>query len=232
MFHYRWHGPQDAENAASLLPLSAVDVSMPSDIHRQIKDSFKARQSGRLYVVGSNETTAAVIDASYRRFLTAMEMHLAEQNFMLGKRPSAADFALYGQLRQLVGFDPTPREIAHQLSPRTVAWVDLMHDQCGLEPTEQDWIRLEDQPDSLRGLLNEIGRMYVPAQLANAKAVAAGEKRWECEIDGAQWTQQSFPYQAKCLRWTNERYRGLSESDRKRVDVVLDGTGIELMLAK
>jgi len=229
MFHYRWHAQLDADNAGTLLPLS-MDVSMPADAHKEFKRYVEDRQVNRLYVVGSNDTTAAVIDASYRRFLAAMQNHLGNQKYMLGNRPAAGDFGLYGQLSQLVGFDPTPRAIAHEVSPRTVAWVDLMRDQSGLEPTEQDWLGLADQPESLRGLLQEIGRMYAPAQLANAQAVEAGEKTWEAEIDGAPWSQQTFPYQAKCLRWTVERYRALSESDRANVGALLEGTGVENML--
>src|SRR5210317_1791336 len=153
MFHYRWHFAADADNAGSLLPLG-MDVSLPPDALQQFKQYFTDRQVGRLYVVGSNDTTAPVIDASYRRFLAAMENHLANQKFMLGNRPAAGDFGLYGQLTQLVGFDPTPRAIAHEVSPRTVAWVDHMDDQSGHEPTEQDWVGLDDQPESLRGLMD------------------------------------------------------------------------------
>jgi len=229
MFHYRWHQSVDADNAGTMLPLS-TDVSIKQDAHTEFKHWIADRQIGRLHVVGSNATTAPIIDASYRRFLTAMENHLANQNFILGQRPGAGDFALYGQLSQLVGFDPTPRAIAYKMSPRTVAWVDLMCDQSGLDPTEQDWLSLADQPESLRGLLEEIGRVYVPAQLANADAVAKGEKIWDAEIDGCAWTQQTFSYQAKCLRWTNELYNALSDADRASVDAVLAGTGVEHML--
>jgi glutathione S-transferase len=230
MFHYRWYPEADADNAGTQLPLG-VDVSLPPDALQQSKQYYIDRQVGRLYVVGSNDTTAPVIDASYRRFLAAMENHLANQKFMLGNRPAAGDFGLYGQLTQLVGFDPTPRAITHEVSSRTVAWVDQMSDQSGHEPSEQDWIALDDQPDSLRGLMEEIGRVYAPAQLANARAVQAGEKTWEAEIDGAQWTQRTFPYQAKCLQWTDERYRALSEADRASVDALLEGTGVETMLS-
>jgi glutathione S-transferase len=230
MFHYRWYPEQDADNAGTLLPLG-MDVSMPKEQWDQARSWVAERQIGRLYVVGSNDITAPVIDASYRRFLAAMESHLASQKFMLGSRPAAGDFGLHGQLTQLVGFDPTPRAIAHEVSPRTVAWVDHMQDQSGLEPQDSDWLALEDQPDSLRGLLTEIGRVYAPAQLANARAVRAGEKTWTDEIDGAPWTQQTFPYQAKCLQWTNERYRALGAEDRARVDTLLAGTGIEDMLS-
>ena len=229
MFHYRWHPKVDADNAGALLPLG-MDVSMPAEAYEQSKDVITERQVSRLYVVGSNDTTAAVIDASYRRFLTAMEGHLAHQKFMLGGRPAAGDFGLYGQLTQLVGFDPTSRDIAHAVSPRTVAWVDLMRDQTGLQPQDSDWVAIEEQPESLRELLAEIGRVYAPAQLANAKAVQAGEITWQDQIDGAPWTQQSFPYQAKCLRWTNDCYRALSAHDRARVDALIAGTGVESML--
>lgn len=229
MFHYRWYPAEDADNAGTLLPLG-MDVSLPADLHTMFKQVFTERQVGRLYVVGSNDTTAPVIDASYRRYLAALEAHLANQPFMLGKRPGAGDFAMFGQLTQLIGFDPTPRAIAHAVSPRTVAWVDRMEDQCGLEPQDSDWARLEDIPATLRGLLSEIGRVYAPALLANARAVEAGEKTWETQIDGAPWTQQSFPYQAKCLRWIREQYQALSNADRSRVDAVLAGTGCDALL--
>jgi hypothetical protein len=106
-----------------------------------------------------------------------------------------------------------------------------MEDQCGLEPQDGDWTRLEDMPATLKGLLDEIGRVYTPALLANAKSVEAGEKTWEAEIDGAPWTQKTFPYQAKCLRWVNEQYRTLSDSDKTRVNAVLAGTGCEALLS-
>lgn len=229
MFHYRWYYPGDADNAGTVLPL-ATDVSLPAEKLAQLKNAFSARQIGRLYVVGSNDTTAQVIDSSYRRFLAAMEAHLGNQRFMLGERPGAGDFSFYGQLSQLVGFDPTPRAIAHKVSPRTVAWVGRLADQSGLEPMERGWRPIEEQPDSLKGLLQELGRVYAPAQLANARALQAGEKTWECEIDGAAWTQQTFPYQAKCLRWTREQYQALGPADRARVDVLIEGTGVETML--
>jgi glutathione S-transferase len=230
MFHYRWYPKADIDNAGNLLPLS-FDVSMAGEQLAQMKSWVIEKQTGRLYVVGSNGTTAPVIDASYRRFLLAMEDHLANQKFMLGARPGAGDFGLYGQLTQLVGFDPTPRNITHDVSLRTVAWVDHMDDQSGLDPQEQDWVSLNEQPESLRGLMAEIGRVYAPAQLANARAVAAGDKTWEAVIDGVQWSQRTFPYQAKCLQWTNERYRALSEAERASVDALLLGTGVETMLS-
>lgn len=228
MFHYRWHLQADADNAATLLPLN-FRVNLPPEQHEQMKNMIPQRQISRLYVVGSNDTTAPIIDASYRRYLEAMEAHLQTQPYMLGNRPGAADFAMFGQLTQLVGFDPTPRAIAHQLSPRTVAWTSLMEDLSGLEPGADDWNGADQMPATLRGILTEVGRMYVPALLANSGALQAGEKSWEAEIDGSPWTQPTFPYQAKCLKWINEQYQALDTEDRARVDRIVAGTGCELL---
>jgi glutathione S-transferase len=231
MFHYRWYPQDDADNAGTLLPL-CMDPCMPSEKHQRAKDFFSKRQIDRLYVVGSNDVTAPVIDASYRRFLNAMEAHLANQPYLLGSRPGAGDFAIFGQLTQLVGFDPTPRRITHQVSPRTVAWTTLTADLSGLDTQKDDWVALADQPDSLKELLSEVGRVYAPALLANTQALQAGDKEWEAEIDEARWTQQTFPYQGKCLQWINEQYQALSDADKQKVDGVLSGTGCEQIILK
>ena len=228
MFHYRWHQAVDADNAGTLLPLNQK-VDMGVEQLNQFKPYVTDRQVGRLHVVGSNGVTAPVIDASYRRLLAAMELHLEQQPYLLGKRPAASDFALYGQFTQLIGFDPTPRAIAHEISPRTVAWTGLMEDQCGLDPKDDDWVCVEDSDSGLKAVLTEVGRVYPTALIANAAALQAGEKMWEAQIDGCLWTQQTFSYQGKCLQWINERYQSLSATDQLRVDSLLDGTGCEAL---
>lgn len=229
MFHFRWHAQEDADNAGTLLPF-CINPSMSTAAHKSAKDFFTKRQIERLYVVGSNDLTAPVIDASYRRFLHALEAHLANQPYLLGDRPGAGDFALYGQLTALVGFDPTPRKIAHELAPRAVAWSSLMADLSGLQVQADGWAALQDQPDSLKQILSEVGRVYAPALLANARALQAGAKDWRVQIDGATWEQQTFPYQGKCLQWINQQYQALSNADKQRVNAVLAGTGCEQII--
>jgi len=230
MFHYRWHFAPDADNAGTLLPLAA-NLTMPPQTHQQLKAHFTERQVGRLGFVGSNEQTAPIIDASYRRLLNLLEAHFEQEPFLLGTRPGSADFALLGQLTQLVGFDPTSRAIAHQLSPRTVAWVGVTEDLSGLEPTDGDWCSVELLPETLQEILGEVGKTYVPALLANAAALEAKQKEWSTTIDGARWSQNTFPYQGKCLAWIRQEYIALDDASRSRVDRLLAGTGCEMLLA-
>ncbi|ARN75233.1 glutathione S-transferase N-terminal domain-containing protein [Oceanicoccus sagamiensis] len=228
MFHYRWYFEKDADNAGSLLPLTG-GVSLPEDKRLPLKQFFSERQIGRLPYVGSNDITASAIDASYRRFLRLLEAHFQQLPFLLGQRPGSGDFAIYGQLTQLVDMDPTPAAIARELSPRTVVWVQMMEDHSGLSPEDSPWSAIERLPPTLKALLEEIGKTYVPALLANAKALMAGEKQWQTDIDGVQWQQQSFPYQGKCLQWINAEYQALNAGDQQRVTSLLEGTGCEAL---
>ncbi|MEM8767965.1 MAG: glutathione S-transferase, partial [Pseudomonadota bacterium] len=179
-----------------------------------------------------NDTTAPVIEASYKRFLDLFRAHLTTGGFCLGRRPAACDFALFGQLTQLAAFDPTPMAETLARAPQVYAWTSVMEDLSGLEPTADDWFDREALPESLKELLVEIGRTYVPALLANAAAIEAGAEQVETEIEGARWVQQPFPYQAKCLQWLRQGYVALDGEDRTRMDEILAGTGCEALFTR
>jgi len=225
MFHYRWAYEPDIRKASQILPRWAAVDADDADIAKLSK-LFAQRQIGRLGVVGSNPTTTPVIEESYRRFLRIFDTLLSRQPFVLGRRPGSADFAIFGQLTQLVNFDPTPAAIAAG-HPRVVAWMDLMEDLSGLEPEDGDWMARDAIAEVTGNLLAEIGRVYTPFLLGNAEALSRGAAQVECEIDGRKWVQKPFPYQGKCLGWLRERYAGLSSDDRGTVDALLDGTGCE-----
>jgi glutathione S-transferase len=225
MFHYRWAFAEDAAHAAALLPRWSRTWGAEDAVARG--RTFAERQIGRLGVVGSSETTRATIEASYRRLLALLDARLAQSRFVMGERPGAADFGLYGQLTQLAGFDPTPRAIALAAAPRVVAWVDVVEDLSGIEPPADGWWGGDDVPDTVRALLGEIGRVYVPFLLANAAALERRAERVETVIDGRPWVQRPFPYQGKCLAWLRAGRDALAPAARSRVDAILAGTGCE-----
>jgi len=228
MFHYRWAFAADVAQAAAILP-RWFRSDQPEAEAVAAGKQFAARQIGRLGVVGSNPTTAATIEASYERLLQLLDARLTESPFVFGSRPAAADFALYGQLTQLAGFDPTPRRVALELAPRVVAWVDGVEDLSGLELGHGGWLSRDALPASLRTLFGEVGRVYAPFLLANAEALARGAESVECAIDGRPWRQKPFPYQAKCLGWLREGHAALAAGDRRVVDACLAGTGCEAL---
>jgi len=230
MFHYRWAFAADVAHAAAILP-RWFRPNQPDAEADGAGRAFAQRQIERLAVVGSNETTAPVIESSYERLLALLDARLAQSRFLLGDRPAACDFAFFGQLTQLTGFDPTPSALARRRAPRVAAWVDLVEDLSGLEPQTDGWSPREAVADAVRPLLREVGRTYVPFLLANADALARGAERVECEVDGRPWVQRPFPYQAKCLRWLRDGHAALAGDDRHAADALLAGTGCERLFA-
>ncbi|HXK21240.1 MAG TPA: glutathione S-transferase N-terminal domain-containing protein [Myxococcota bacterium] len=230
MFHYRWAFPADIDYASRVLPRWSAIARSDAEI-APLSKQFAERQIGRLGVVGSNDTTAPAIEASYRRLLALLDAALARMPFLFGARPASSDFALYGQLTQLVGFDPTPMAIARAEAPRVCAWVDVVEDLSGLDVGESGdgWIHEKPVPDALRALFAEVGRVYAPFLLANARALDEKRERGECTIDGRSWVQQPFPYQGKCLRALREGHGALAPRDRATVDTWLRGTGCEVL---
>ena len=73
------------------------------------------------------------------------------------------------------------------------------------------------------------GRVYAPALLANAAAVDSGAQEVRTEIDGREWVQKPFPYQAKCLQSLRHERARLDPQDRAFVDGYLDGSGCETL---
>ena len=149
-----------------------------------IQRRYWLKTDRKVCVVGSNDITAPIIENSYKRFLEIMQTHLANLPFLFGYRPSSADFAIYGQLTQLIGLDPTSRAIAHKNSLRTVAWINGLEDLSGINPEKSPWVNLEELPESMKSLLKEIGHVYAPALLENNKVLENGDETWETKLMG------------------------------------------------
>jgi len=231
MFHFRWKYAADIHKASHVLALDRDPHLSPEQLAKAAR-FFADRQISRLGVVGSNDITTPVIEDSYRRLLGLLDAHLqAGHMFLMGKRPGAGDFGLFGQLSQLVHFDPTPAAIAAAETPRVVSWVSHLDDLAGLEVEEVSWSSRTSLPSTLRGFFTEIGRVYAPFLIANARALHAGASQVECEIDGRRWVQQPFPYQGKCLKWLRDRYAALAKADRDFADSQLADTGTDTIFS-
>jgi len=230
MFHYRWHFKEDINNAGNILPL-LNGVDLDDESHETFKNYISELQVSRLWVVGSNDKTAQIIEESYKRLLVLLEDHFKNSRYLLGSRPSSSDFSFYGQMTQLIGFDPTSRALALEMSPRSVAWVDIIEDLSGLSVKSNDWFSLEDAPNSLHAIFEEIGKGYVPAMVENSKALSEGLSSWKVNIKGAEWEQKVFPYQAKCLQWIKDEFNSLEVKDKNRIENFLANTGCENLIS-
>ena len=226
MFHFRWAHRADIENAGPML-IFWNEPTIPDAPASAFAAEISKRQIDRLYVVGSNAQTAETIEHSYARLVEALDCVVQTGGFVMGARPSAADFALYGQLTQLAIVEPTSAAITAATSRRVRAWIDRVEDLSGLAPTDEGWRARSMLRAALAPLLTEIGHVYAPFLIANAQAVASGAAAVHAEIDNRPWTQPPFPYQAKCLLELRAAHAALAPADRADVAEILAGSGCE-----
>jgi glutathione S-transferase len=221
MFGYRWLREVDQVQMSRWL---AFDQMKGGGIAKSQAGAeiFRARQVGRMGIVGCTEANFPLIEASTRAVLTALEAHVTDRHCLFGTRPSLAEFGLYGQISQL-GIDPTPEAMMRQDYPYTLRWLLHIDDMSGIDG---EW----DAPDAppapvVTTLLGIIGALYFPFLLANAAALEAGAETFAFSAMGHEYSQGSFKYQAKCLADLRTRFAALPAGARAGITPLLEQAG-------
>ena len=218
MFHYRWFYAADADSAGERIA-RAMNPSLDDEGLANVVPAVKGRMIPRLSFVGSSPETMDVIEGSFRRQVALLERHLAARPYLFGGRPALGDFGLYAQLYE-AWTDPTPGAHIRATAPRVQAWIERM-----LDPTAQGdfepWAKLE--PTLLPFLRDEVGGVFFPWSLANAKAIAGGAGEMRCTIDGKPFAQEPQKYHAKSLAALRARYGQVA--DRTTLDPILERAG-------
>lgn len=144
-------GWQNTEELSSAMPIPA------GFLREQVVETMKASLP-RLGVTPDN------IDAWMAEVLTpwmqTLNSHLGEDGYLLGGRPSIADFALFGANAAHFVADPYCRDLADEHSPASVA-----HTYRLLSPHQQtfgNWFEPDDIPDTLIEVVAQAGRHYLP----------------------------------------------------------------------
>jgi len=207
MFHLRWAREADQLSAASRI---AGDPNNETRIN-----AIRERMVDRVWFVGSNERTTPIIETSFREAIRDLDGHLANRPYLMGHRPSYADFALWGQIYN-AWTDPTGASLINGSVLNLLAWIHRMLWPTALGEFES-W-------DSLEGTLmpflrSQVGELFTPWTLANERALAQGEDEFTVELDRGTWTQTPQKYHAKSLSILREKYSALG--GRPLVDRVL-----------
>lgn len=218
MFHYRWFYQPDQESAARRIAQSMMPNLAPESLGGAL-EMVRGRMVPRLTFVGSSAQTKDQIEASFRRQLDILEAHLQTRQYLFGARPAFGDFGLYAQLYQC-STDPTPGALMRSRSPRVIGWIERMldpKDEGGFEP----WSALAPTLTPL--LRDEIGGVFFPWTVANAAALASGQKEFSLQLEGKPFSQETQKYHAKSLHALRQRYAAVD--DTGSLDSILRETG-------
>ncbi len=126
--HFRWNY-LDRHEAWLMEEFGRVGGDfLPAFVRRQIGRRVSGYFRGSIPNLGVTPRTAPAIEAWFRQFLSALDTHLGEHPFLLGTRPSLADFAMAGPLYAHVWRDPGSRPVIEAQGPRTVEWLHRMNE--------------------------------------------------------------------------------------------------------
>lgn len=225
MFGYRWLEDIDQIQMSRWLAFDAMKGG-GLETSQNFAEMFRARQVGRMAIVGCTRENFPLIEKTTRDVLAALEAHVTDTHCLFGTRPSLAEFGIYGQLSQL-GTDPTPDAMMRADFPYTYRWLAHIDDMSGIDG---DW----DAPGEIRPVVKAIlrvaGQVYMPFLLANAAALEAGKETFEIDVSGLPYSQGVFKYQVKCLADLRTRHAALDPLARAIVDPLLEEAGCRAAL--
>ena len=166
--HYRWSFPANARLMSAWLAEHPTERRAPQWVKRLF---WRRRQYGT-FVAGDgvDATTRAAVEETYLATLAALEAIFATRPYVLGERPTEADFGFFASMFRHFACDPAPGRVMRTRAPGVHEWVARM---WNLRPERVARAPLPDHlPDDLGALLEIVTAEYLPYLEANARAFA------------------------------------------------------------
>ena len=224
--HYRL----SFDNSAELLSSWLAEHTQDTDISLAEKKSLWKERQKSTFVTGDGVTceTRAALESSYHHALAALEAIFAKRDYILGDRPTQADFGFMGPLFRHFFCDPDPARIMRDTAPGVHEWVARM---WNMKPQRfSSAAQVEVIPSDLGDLLEPIASVYLPYLLANQEAVIAGQEQVGYDALGVSWKEPAKPFRLWCLDQLRRNYQALDAASRGRVADALDNSGAEEVL--
>jgi hypothetical protein len=155
--HYRWSYVDQQrpflEAAFGRAMSGHRDMEKQREAVAPIMDYF----SGFLPNLGVTPETIPVIEASYGDLLGLLNDHFLQVPYLLGGRPSLADFGLMAPLYAHLARDPYPSTLMKNRAPHVFRWTERMN-QAGFTDGEfpelaPDFLSNDELPETLEPIL-------------------------------------------------------------------------------
>lgn len=156
--HTRWSHAEnyplfEREAGSALLP------GWPRPLQRRAAAAIARRLRAYLPAVGVRPAQSTIMDAWTHRMLDLFETHFAAHAFLLGGRPSLADFAFAGPMYAHLGRDPWPRREFVEPRPNLRAWIDRMANPPA-DSHYRDWLPTDEIAPTLQPIVATIAHEF------------------------------------------------------------------------
>ena len=223
--HYRWSYPYSRELISNIL---VDEISVPVPFPRFVVRRMIRRRQVKYFTKkdGVSASTWDHVEQGYFNALDYMSRVLEQRPYILGTKPSLADFGLMAPMFRHFSQDPDPEEIMRARAPLVYEWVARMW--AGHVLAGGAFIGAVD--DSLAPLLKEICETHLQQLSSNADAFAKGRQNFGMNVQGCQYRDLSVSrYRAYCLECLRSSFAELDSEAQQRVRALLPYAEAEIL---
>lgn len=184
--HYRWNYPENRDFLYGQFGGIALPYA-PELVKRILGKKISQRFSGYVPKLGLVGEIKDAIEQRHEQLLASLQQHFQQYKYLLGDRPSMADFAMFGPLYAHLYRDPAAGKIMRAQAPLAVEWIERLR-----KPINDigDWAPNDEVPQAALDILNMLFEDSMPIHLEAVKRVTEwadknpGEKRMPAALSG------------------------------------------------
>ena len=223
--HYRWSYPYGRELLSNIL---VDEISVPVPFPRFIVRRMIRRRQIKFFTKkdGVTPSTWEHVEQGYFNALDALSRILEHRPYLLGTKPSLADFGMMAPMFRHFSQDPEPEEIMRTRAPLVYEWVARMW--TAKVPDSGAFLSAIDE--ALAPLLKEICETHLQQLTSNAEAYARDANAFEMTVQGCRYKDISTSrYRVYCLECLRGAFAELGSDAQSKVRSLLPYPEAEIL---
>lgn len=254
--HYRWNFPEQNDYFISMEFGRFMKADSTEEEACGLAAMPKAAMQKYLPGLGITESSIPIIEKCYEELLAVLNEHFLTSPYLLGGRPTMADFGLYGPMYAHLARDPAPEMLMKRTANRVWRWVERMTasnaDIPEFPDMERSTLSGDAISDTLKNILKIVGRDYGPEVTAlvdfineysganseippGTPVITDTKKRVlgavTIPLDDTKITVGARHYSLWMLQRIHDAYDSLNDADRDAVDSIIEATGLSAFTA-
>ena len=125
--HYRWSYRVQQEDFLRAEFGRAVHAGHDRAERRHAGEQLMNYFNGFLPFLGVTPETVPTVEAAYLELLDALDVHFQQHPYLMGGRPSIADFGFMAPLFAHLARDPVPATLMKNVAPNVYRWTERMN---------------------------------------------------------------------------------------------------------
>lgn len=170
--HYRWSYRDEQDQFLQTEFARAIPNAMPYENRLATAGMLMGKFAGFLPNLGVTPEVIPAMEDSYKELLAVLEAHFRAHPYLLGGRPSLADFGLMAPLYAHLARDPVPAFLMRTTAPSVARWTERMN-VAAIPDTDYpdpggDYPADDAIPETLEAVLRVAFAHWGPGLLADA----------------------------------------------------------------